>query len=130
MTPARKVAVVTAPAIMITLKWEAISRVRGRGSLVVKMWWTKSFRCVGWRRRLELGVLVYGEGEKGGGVRFGVLGGVFGMSVESGFHVRSIKIFEEGEEAGNHADGAHYVVHVGCVDDYVGPVVAMFLLSH
>ncbi len=51
------------------------------------------------------------------------------MSVESGFHVRSIEVFEEGKEAWDHADGTHYVVHVCCVDDNIGPVVSMFLLS-
>jgi hypothetical protein len=33
---------------------------------------------------------------------------------------------EEGEETGNADSSAHNVVHIGCVGDYVSPMIVMF----
>jgi hypothetical protein len=60
-------------------------------------------------------------------VRFGVLGGVFGMSVKCLLHVICLEPFEKGEKTRNHADCAHHIIHVSCVNDDIGPVVAVFL---
>jgi hypothetical protein len=65
---------------------------------------------------------------RGVDLRFGVLGSVFGVSVECFLHMVCFEPLEESEETGDHTDGTHYVVHVSCVDDDIGPVIAVFLL--
>jgi len=57
-----------------------------------------------------------------------MLGGVFSVSVERLLHVICFEPLEEGEQARNYTDSAHYVVHVGCVNDYICPMIAVFLV--
>ena len=58
-------------------------------------------------------------------IRFGVLCCVLSVPVERLFAVYGRNPFEEREQAGNTNYGAHDVIHIGCVDNYVRPMVAM-----
>lgn len=39
------------------------------------------------------------------------------------------KPFEDREQTGYTDNGTHDIVHVGCVDDHIGPVVAMLFIK-
>lgn len=82
---------------MITLKWEPISRVDGRGPLEERMWYVKSFRGVLILRRLEMliHVCIFGGGGGMGILRFSVLGCIFRVPIQRFLHVICFPPFQK-----------------------------------
>ena len=100
------------------------------GPLKFRIWYMKSLRSVWSLRRLwewpfELSRCLEIWEMRKRDVRFSVLCCVLSMPIERLFAVSGRKQFEEREQAGNTDYGAHNVVHVGCVDNHVRPMVMM-----
>jgi hypothetical protein len=62
-------------------------------------------------------------------LRCGMLSSIFGMAIQSLLHMIRLVPFQEREETWNYADSSHNIVHVGCVDDNIRPMISMLCVG-
>ena len=58
-------------------------------------------------------------------IRLGVLNRILSLSIKRFLAVSRRKLLEQGEKTRDADDGAHEIVHEGCLDNDIGPVVWM-----